>query len=278
MAKIKRHKLNMTMRGILFDHALSKFIEPKLRDAEDAAFAAFEQSLHADWVREVKPHLGAIVKVITAPLAVNVYFNLPIVLKPTDIEKEFTLPNGSVVKRTDKIAGELSAPRCRYPAGATFADRLRDYITANGNELLRYGSFVNRRELSRPINLPSGNPALFCKYEPEKKAYVIQSPNSIPVCWTSTKTANAMLKYFQAADKRFQAEHSLRVAIAKIIQTSDTFEDLVAFWPEAKEVEARLCFPSDKPKNVLVALSDDDKGLICTHLHKRGIKPTACAA
>ncbi|KAA5604373.1 hypothetical protein F1188_16050 [Roseospira marina] len=73
------------------------------------------------------------------------------------------------------------------------------------------------------------------------------------------------------------AEGKLLRAAAKMITAAKTYGDMLAAWPEVKSIEIDL-FGVPPTDNAIVALSDEDRAILCNHMGRRGLTSAACDA
>lgn len=275
-----KRRLKNSHKVILFDLAMSKFIDKKLRAAEDKARRNFAKSLVADW----KKNLAAAVpflEMMGVKRSVTVV-GLPDMIPVPAVGKEFVRPDGVEVKREDKLVS-FAAPLSRsMPANE---ENMRHFVNRGEDRpFLRENSWRSRhgRDLLKTVDLPEtiflDSASLSLSYSCDtNKGVTVWSfsvNNRQEVTWISQKTLDLLQPFYEAGSARADAENALWRAIGKVIWTSTSYEDVLEYWPEAKQLEDDL-FPA-KSLGALVPISAEEKAILCNHMSGRGIDAPVC--
>ncbi|MGV1754766.1 hypothetical protein [Agrobacterium sp. CG674] len=275
-----KRRLKNTDKVELFGLAISKFVDKKLRSAEDKAGKAFAKSLVADWKKSISP----VVPYLQA-MGVNSTVKtveLPELVPVMATGQEFTRPDGVQVKRDDKMVA-MSAPLARTMNKNE--ETMRAFV--NGGEdrpYLKVSSWSSRhaRSLISSLELPESiflsTNTLKLEYTREKnkdpEPFVFQVNGKVAT-WISQKTLDLLVPFFEAGKARADAENILWRSIGRLIWTSISFEDLLHYWPEAKMLEADL-FPP-KSLGALVPVSAAEQEALCRNMSSRGVEAPICA-
>lgn len=278
-----KRRLKAAHKLELFGLATEKFVDKKLRKAEDQAGKALAASLIADWKREIEPVLPMLEKTGTKCLIKTI--SIPDEIPVLSNSKEFERPDGVTVTREAKTV-------LMEAALARTIDNNADIMTKfvhGGEDRPRYdNSWTNRcgRQLHRKLDLPEtifyplSDIALHYDKVQEgsgdkaKTDYVF-SVTQRKANWISKKTIELIRPYIEAGHARASAENLLWRAIGKIILSSATFEQVLEYWPEATLIESKL-FPMKEPVNALMPISNEEKNLLCNNMSGRGIEAAVC--
>ena len=281
---IAPRKLNSIRRAKLLTFATTKFVateeravEKKHRDAIISTFLDYQAQQVAPVLATLRK-FGAVKKV----RALRLSYQRVIVTGTKQIEA----PGGTMIDRTTSVI--LNAPvemRTWHFEPGSIAGMTRgkyptvDYCRADGfrrDTLIDLGQEIEvatsyRGNESSYFNVSDDDriTSLFRPEAEEKTGYYL------PNCFYE-----AIDQFCLTGEVRFQAELKLHTTIAKIISAANTFEELLEIWPEANEIVDDLFdSPTAKIKTnfALVALSNEDKALLCSNMKSRGVKAAACS-
>lgn len=271
----KKRSLNAARRIRLLTFAASKFIakkeraeEAKLRDRLLEIFLTF----HA---KEIVPALPTLRKFGAAKLVSAI--ELPYSRSITVEVKQIEAPGGKMIERETKES--LQAPYEDHEFVFSTVVQLKDMMRG-AYPNYGYGRKINNTlAFGKEIEVAAsrfsqGNGYLKLDYD-----VLVLDADGDRTSFLPKKFYETLDRYYLAGRKRCETERHLHSTIAKIIDGATTFEDLLEFWPEAKEIEGEL-FTSEKLPNsvALVALSNEDKEFLCSNMRSRGVKALACAA
>lgn len=263
-------KLNNAQRHKLLIHAATVFVDNKLRKKEETLKTRLGKAICADYSKvfgkhqEILPMLGMNSEIKS--LDITPYYAE---MRPPT---EFTLPNGNVVTRNGKYERRLIV---------SFSPELYRWREVLGfiSDGAHYSADRPKIHLPHPIHIgpyyarTTGVIGIECHEEQlSVRGDVIVGKN-----WLSDKTILLLNDLMSAMNKRVKAEMALLQAIGKIIIASPTFEALVHHWPEANQIVDDLFpKPNTLTKNAIVAVSDEDKALVCRNMAERKVTAEAC--
>lgn len=269
----------------LVNHAIGKFIDAPLRQAENDAqallVASFLEDYNAVFTPEAKAFMDTIGvsnmrKVIRLPMHIPVMSN----------DKAFTRPDGKIVSRKGKLV-TMALPRCRSFYVFNH-DQLRKFV--NGASRPPSGtqySYGRGHDPLEDIKLDQPLPAPF-ELDFEYELHRDNGDNGVVTGWLfkiggklapwiSSETLVHVENVFKAAAAREEAENKLWRAIIGVIEQTENFDDLLKIWPEAADLEADF-WPVRKPINALSVVSDETKQLLCANMSARGVEANLCKA
>lgn len=284
MSAAKKNKLRVGDRRRLRGLAAKMFKDVKLRLKEQTAKDKFISLFMADYKREIEPHLESMSKV--ADMGKRGFIQIPSITYIMDKEKEHTLPNGTVVKRTgvatQKHYGELQyrSGKYDYNSGTLYETDARTHADRVDINFETYRTSV---DLPEKIYLPDETLSLIRDQASESADYKIgyslrrgydedRHYSKYGFC-VSPDTVKAHHNFILANVERVQAEYELINAINSIIASSEYFEELALLWPEAELVRDELYPPSSKiaASNSLIVINDDLREKLCKNLKSRGV-------
>lgn len=280
---VEKRKLNQRHKVMLMEEAFHVFKRYDLREQEESArvwlattFATEANALTAQFDRAKLMHLGMLARVDIFEMPYNT------VVEKHEDGKIFTLPSGKRVKRDDKISLK-TIWRPYRPAG-----RLSDSATSwsSVSYRMRHGihgdivpNIVLREHVKEEVFLPKPSFKFNGKLYPNisTKCEKDENGDQNGDCWIEAEiggfdalslfpnTFRAIAAYYQSCWDRQNAENELLRAVFQAVNMASKLSDLAQLWPEAIDHAEKLFGPAIEPKP-LVALSDDDKGLICSAL------------
>lgn len=268
----KKRVLNNTKRLKLLTFATTKFIAVRERAAEAKAKAKIVELFKAFHAKEVVPALPTLrkfgacknINAIWLPSSRNVLVDV----------KDIEAPSGKMIKR--EIKENFARPTDP-----------RDHVFSNASEFkgMMLGHYVNAYQhvsalglgawFEFPAGFGVGGANNFAACSGNDRIY--DENGKCNGSFMPERFNKAVEAYYIAAARRLEAERKLHSTIAKIIDASAHFEDLIEVWPEAKTIETDLFSSEAKPVFAIVALSDDDKALLCANMKSRGVKAAACS-
>lgn len=270
-------KLNRKHRPKLFDFAVTKFVDKKLRKAEDAAGKAFALSLIEDYERSIAQF--AQVFEIMGSGRPQKTCSIPSEIPVKADAKSFERPDGKKVVREAKIVG-LKAASDRS-LDTSYDECINLFVFHGENHPRRPGygrsmrGHINNVPLPRPINLPGSLSLDYSQLHSSKTTEWFLKVQGHEATWVSQKTIDLLEPFYRAGIARADSENEMWRAIGKIIMTATTFEQVLEYWPEAKLIESEL-FPVRVVVNPLAPISSEEKAKLCENMSSRGVEAAAC--
>lgn len=252
----RNRKLNQTQKLKLARLAYERFIDPKARAAEDKAQAALVAAVTkaskaltpVDWKSLRK--VGMVAEVDKIGLAYHILIETGTNSFQVG-DKTVERPKSEGFYRPYERANPTPSTIYEAVAGKTNNDKYIDTIDI-GQKLQWPATYANCGEL---------------KFDSTSGVIRIKGSNYMP-----DYVLAALKKFYLAAHGRRQAELTLGKTASKLINASTHFDQILEFWPEAKEIEAEL-FEARLPKAMsLVTISDEDKAALCVNMKTRGVK------
>lgn len=248
--------------------AIERMIDQDLRDKEVAAQAAMVAAICSDIKAIPEVEMKALERFGFARSVkqITLYASRPIKTGG----KTFTLPNGEVVERDELKAIKIARSITGLSTWAAAAELMR--LTFSD---LTYRLGEQRSVVIEPIMIPSSKR----DGRQEREDLVLDSncDGSYIGIWATDATRELVDQFFLAAGKRFDIEFRLIRAMFAMLKTSQTFGEVLTFFPEAAELTNDLFGEKPIPTNrALQILSDEDRALVCNSLSRRGVRSDAC--
>jgi hypothetical protein len=277
--KLEKRKLNTRHRLMMTRFALETFVEPDLRAAHVEAGQAMIQhiettidSIPASEMKVLRRHK------LTTHID-GVFLGLTLQVK--DGTKTFTKPNGDVVER-EKTKTLAFVPINPTPPAVDNSSAIQQ-ISKNGVGALM-GWWRSHRDFrfmhfSKPREVPRFKSGVVNRWNADSDVsarFMVLSENSDSAPVWLDGAGPAVEAFYRSGDALMQAEGALVQAIARVILAAETYGDVLTVWPEARAIETDLFGAVGNGNNALVALSNEDRAILCNNMGRRGITSAAC--
>ena len=277
MSAPKSPKLNDSLRLKIINFAVTKFIDQALRDAEATA----REKIMVEFDKMHKKTIAPKLEMLKSFGVVRSFTNirLPCTMQ-IQTDSESIDNNGvEVLRQRYRTLRTPTKPGVRRFDNFAYAK-----IQATNNSFL-YDE--DRNIITAKYDIPgiARNDRTFdildesCNYgsrfyDCNNQAYseISSGRAGHEGFWIGKKVYDAVVAYLIASEKRAEIENRILATVIKLLDASVTLADVESFMPDIVEIKDTL-FPADGSLKIyaLVAVSAEEKALVCANIASRGV-------
>lgn len=275
MSAPKSPKLNDSLRLKIINFAVTKFIDQALRDAEATAREKIMVEFDKMHKKTIAPKL-------------EMLKSFGVVRSFTNIRLPYTMQIQTDSESIDNNGVEVLRQRYRTirtptKPGVRRFDTFAYAKIQAANNSFRYDE--DRNIITAKYDIPGiANDRSFDIlddsrnygsrfYDCNNQAYSeISSRAGHEGFWIGKNVYDAIVAYLIASEKRAEIENRILATVIKLLDASVTLADVESFMPDIVEIKDTL-FPAGGSLKIyaLVAVSAEDKALVCANIASRGV-------